>query len=115
MIEAAGQRDRRRLQEGLAILRGFLAGAASRARPVAPVAALARMPEALKERVGAEGWRPRELILSGEPELRYSGSAGRLLHVYVSPPPELEGTLAARPETELVTKSRDSLWVVSRL
>ena len=68
----------------------------------------------VKERVDAEGWRPRELVISGEPQLRYSGSGGRLLHVYVSPPPDLEGTLAGRPETELVTKSRDSLWVVSR-
>jgi hypothetical protein len=114
LIEAAGKRDRRRLREGLAILRGFLAGAASRARPYSPVAALARMPEALKERIGADGWRPRELILSGEPQLRYVGSGGRLLHVYVSPPPDLERALAERPETELVTKSRDSLWVVSQ-
>ena len=114
LIEAAGKRDRRRLREGLAILHGFLAGAASRARPFSPEAALARMPEALEERVGGERWRPRQLILSGEPELRYRGTGDRFLNVYVSPQPELEGTLAARPETELVTKSRDSLWVVSR-
>jgi len=114
LIEAVGKRDRRRLREGLAILRGFVAGAASRARPLSPEAALARLPEALRERVGAERWRPLELVRSGEPELRYRGSGGRVLHVYVSPPPGLEASVAGRPETEALSKGRDSLWVISR-
>jgi hypothetical protein len=111
LIKAARGRDRGRLREGLATLRGFSAGGFSRARPLSPAAALEQMPESLE--ADAESWRPLEMVFGGDPQLRYRSSAGRALDVYVNPAAELQAMLEALPETEQIAEGRDSLWIIS--
>jgi hypothetical protein len=114
LLRAGRGRDRARLREGLATLRGFVAGGLSRARPLSPPATLEQMPEPLMEHGAAESWRPLEMFLDDDPQLRYRGSSGGLLQVYVNPPPDLEQTLKALSDTDRVVPGPDSLWVISR-
>jgi hypothetical protein len=114
LFKAARGRDGGRLREGLATLRGFAAGGLARARPLSPAAALEQMPELLEDHVGAESWQPLEMVLEGDPQLRYRGSSGRLLHVHVNPGSKLEATLQGLPETDRAAQGRDSLWILSR-
>lgn len=111
LFKAARGRDRGRLREGLATLRGFAAGGLSGAQPLSPAVALEQMPESLE--AAAESWTPLAMVLDADPQLRYRGSSGRFLHVHVNPPSELAATLEALPETDRVVPSRDSLWVLS--
>ena len=113
LFKAVRGGDRGRLREGLATLRGFAAGGLARARPLSPAAALEQMPEPLEEHAAVELWRPLEMVLDGDPQLRYGSGLGRFLHVHVNPPPELAATLEALPETDRVVPGRDSLWVLS--
>lgn len=111
LFKAAQGRDRARLREGLATLKGFAAGGLSRARPLSPVAVLDQMP---KQLASTDSWRPLEMMLDGDPQLRYRSSSGRVLHVHVNPPPELAASLEALPEIDRVVPGRDSLWILSR-
>jgi hypothetical protein len=113
LFKAVRGGDRGRLREGLATLRGFAAGGLSRAQPLSPAAALAQMPELLEE--AAESWKPLEMVLDGDPQLRYRSSSGRFLRVHVNPPSELRATLETLPENDKVLAGRDSLWVLSRV
>jgi glycosyl transferase family 2 len=114
LFKAGRGRDRGRLREGLATLGGFVAGGLSRARPLSPAAALEQMPDLLKKHVVAESWRPLEMVLDSDPQLRYRSRSGRFLHVHVNPPPGLGATLEALPATHRVVPGRDSLWIISR-
>ena len=113
LFKSVRGRDRGRLREGLATLRGFAAGGLARAQPLSPVAALAQMPELLEEDTAAESWRPLEMVLDSDPKLRFRSSSGRVLRVHVNPPPELRATLEGLPENDRVVPGRDSLWVLS--
>jgi hypothetical protein len=113
LFKAVRGGDRGRLREGLATLRGFAAGGLARARPLSPGAALEQMPELLEEHAAAESWRPLEMVLDGDPQLRYRSSSGRYLHVHVNPAAELAATHEALAETERVVPARDSLWILS--
>ena len=81
IIETLGRavraRDGRRLRETRETLRGFVAGVAFRARPASPAAALARMPDAVRDAIGAEEVDPLELLYRPDPHFMYRvGAAG---------------------------------------
>jgi hypothetical protein len=95
-LEAARQRDRARWHEGTETLRGFVAGAATRARTLSPSTALDLLPEELAQRVDGAQVQPLPYNVGPAPHYLYRVGPRLLLHAYLHPQSSLEDAFAAR-------------------
>jgi hypothetical protein len=114
------ERDLRRRREVLATLRSFLAGMLSSVHPLSPAGALERLPGELLEALGGAAPEPLGASLGDRPHFRYAAGDDRLLHVYVSPAPELVESIASADGSAVSrvvahAHERDALWVVERV
>jgi hypothetical protein len=123
-LEAAKQRDRARWREGTETLKGFVAGAATRARTVAPSAALDLLPEDLRQRLDGVQVQPLPYHVGPAPHYLYRVGSQLLLHAYVHPQSSLEDAFAAReiireqsrlvgiPRIHGIARGMDVVWLL---
>jgi hypothetical protein len=124
LIAAGRARDRRRLREAGATLRGFVTGFGLRSRPVSPQAALELAPENVATMLTRASVEPLAPTFRPDPHFLYQVDSDRILHVYVNPTPRLKEGLAVRERARAVTglsgiplllaqgEAKDTLWVL---
>jgi hypothetical protein len=121
---AVRERDRRRLREAGATMRGFGAGVAFRAAGRSPDWVPRAAPAAVLAELDGARLEPREPAFRPDPHLIYFVGSDRLLHVYVNPTARLRDGLAARvriraasalleiPQLFALGETHDALWVL---
>jgi hypothetical protein len=120
-VAAERNGNRQRRQESLETLRGFLAGALTPTRWAAPAAALQRLPAEVAAAVPGS-LRALPVHFTGEPRFDYRGD-GRVLHLHVNPPTDIEDAFRLREGLRLAglpriaplhaaIAERDAFWVV---
>jgi hypothetical protein len=123
-LEAARRRDRARWREGTETLRGFVAGAATRARTLSPPTALDLLPEELARRVDGIRVQPLPYHVAPAPHYLYRVGPQLLLHAYLHPQSSLEDAFAAReiirdqsrldgiPRIRGIARGTDVVWLL---
>ncbi|HUK94732.1 MAG TPA: glycosyltransferase [Gaiellaceae bacterium] len=107
---AVRARNRRRRREVTATLRSFLTGLVMPVQVDSPRAALQRLPEELRAKLGGTEPRPLPGVVGERPHLRYAVDGGRVLHLYVNPEPGLERSFDA----DEVVAAPDAIWALER-
>ena len=120
LTSGARARDRRRLRETQATLRGFATALAFRSGVRSPRALPARAPDPVAAALGDAAVTPCEPSYRPDPHFVYRVGTDRILHIYVNPTARLRAGLAVRdglarpgiPKVFAHGEDVDSLWVL---
>lgn len=120
LTSGARARDRRRLRETSATMRGFATALALRSSPRSPRALLERAPQPIVAALDGARSVPLEPSYRPDPHFVYRVGGDRILHVYANPTARLRAGLAVRdrldaPGTATVFAQADdvdALWVL---
>jgi hypothetical protein len=120
LASGVGARDRRRLRETSATLRGFATALALRSTPLSSEALLERAPGPIAAALDGGRPVPLEPSFRPDPHFVYRVGGDRILHIYVNPTERLRAGLAMRerldangiPQLFAQSDDVDALWVL---